>query len=287
MRLERRRVDASGMTFDILAMGPAEGEPVILLHGFPQGPGSWTAVMRRLAAEGYRAIAPAQRGYSPGANPPGAAAYGLDALAGDVVAIASGLGIRRFHLAGHDWGGAAAWSAAALHPERVMTLAAVSTPHPRAMLRALRETTTQRVHSSYMLAFQVPVIPELLLGRAGLLPLALSVRFSGLPGEAWQRDAAVLRRVGLTGPLNWYRGVRAAPASRAATGIVRVPTLYVWGRSDGFLTRAAAERTAAQVRAPYRFEPIEAGHWIPDRNAGELSTLLIDHIRRPRRSRRS
>ena len=271
------------MVFDVVCAGPEDGEPVILLHGFPQGPSSWETVMRRLAAAGYWTIAPAQRGYSPGASPSAASEYGIDALAGDVVAIADSLGIARFHVAGHDWGGAVAWSVAALHPRRVRSLTAISTPHPRAMLQALRETASQRLHSSYMLFFQLPAIPELVLSHPRLLPLGAGVRLSGLSHEAWQRDAAWLRRVGLRGPLNWYRGMRAARPSAAALAAVAVPTLYVWGRRDRFLGRAAAERTAAHVRGPYRFEPIDAGHWIPESHSDELADLMVQHLGSRRR----
>lgn len=288
MNVERVRIPAGGFTFDAIAAGPPHGELVILLHGFPQGPSSWRWILERLAETGHRVVAPAQRGYSPGANPPDPREYGLDSLAADVVAIATALGSRRFHVAGHDWGGAVAWAVAASEPERVRTLTAVATPHPAAMGEALRETTWQKLHSIYAVPLTMPSpVPEVMLGWPDLLPLGLFCRASGLSGPQWRRDAAVLRRSGLTGPINWYRGTRAAPPSRRVTADITVPTLYVWGRRDPFLGRGAAERTAAHVRGPYRFEELDTHHWIPEANRKELLSLLSEHLGARARARRT
>jgi hypothetical protein len=100
----------------------------------------------------------------------------------------------------------------------------------------------------------------------------------GLPRESWHRDRAQLQRVGMRGPLNWYRGA----TKRLRPRRVSVPTLYIWGRRDPFLGRRAAELTANYVTGDYRFEELNAGHWIPDRNAGDLQRLLGDHLRRHR-----
>jgi pimeloyl-ACP methyl ester carboxylesterase len=63
-----RTVTRGQLTFDVVEHGPADGDPVVLLHGFPQRASSWTGVATRLAERGYRCVAPDQRGYSPGAR---------------------------------------------------------------------------------------------------------------------------------------------------------------------------------------------------------------------------
>jgi pimeloyl-ACP methyl ester carboxylesterase len=161
--IEPLQLRARGLVFDALAAGPATGEPVVLLHGFPQTSACWTRVLEALAAAGYRAVAPDQRGYSPTARPNAVRAYRMPELVADVVAIADGLGATRVHLVGHDWGGAVAWNLAGRHPERVATLTAVSTPHPGAFARALT-TGTQPLRSAYIPLFRTPRLPELLLG---------------------------------------------------------------------------------------------------------------------------
>jgi pimeloyl-ACP methyl ester carboxylesterase len=100
----------------------------VLLHGFPQTSACWTALLETLAAAGYRAVAPDQRGYSPKARPTPVRADRLPELVADVLAIADRLGAETFHLVGHDWGGVVAWRLAGGHPDRVATLTAVSTP---------------------------------------------------------------------------------------------------------------------------------------------------------------
>jgi pimeloyl-ACP methyl ester carboxylesterase len=92
--------------FDALVAGPPAGEPVVLLHGFPQTAACWARVAEALAAAGYRVLAPNQRGYSPGARPAAVRAYRMPEIVADVLALAEAAGAARFHLVGHDWGGA-------------------------------------------------------------------------------------------------------------------------------------------------------------------------------------
>jgi pimeloyl-ACP methyl ester carboxylesterase len=269
-------IEANGLRFETLLSGPAGGEAVILLHGYPQSAASWLETMEWLADLGYRAIAPNLRGYSPGANPREASAYAIDQLIADVIGIADSQRVERFHLVGHDWGGALAWAVAGAHPARLLSVTVISTPHAAAMLEAMR-TSSQSLRSIYMGFFRIPRVPEALLGFAGLRAAGLSLRLLGLPRASWQRDRAqLLRAGGLRGPLNWYRG-----AITRSTRIrrVSVPAMYIWGRHDPALGRRAAELTAKYVTGPYRFEEIDAGHWIVDRNADDLQRLLGEHLR--------
>ena len=130
-------VERDRWRFDVSCTGPEDGEAVLLLHGFPQGADVWARVAAALAGEGYRAIAPDQRGYSPGARPTGAGAYRVRELVADALAVVDALvepGARA-HVVGHDLGALVAWSLAARHPDRVRTLTAVSVP-PAASLSA-------------------------------------------------------------------------------------------------------------------------------------------------------
>ena len=111
------------------------------MHGFPEDRQCWQALAAELVDAGYRTLAPDQRGYSPGARPPGRRAYTLDRLAGDVLALADAAGADRFDLVGHDWGAAVAWHLAGRHPDRVRSLTALSVPHPRAIVEALGRST--------------------------------------------------------------------------------------------------------------------------------------------------
>ena len=265
------------LTFDVRVDGPDDGEPVVLLHGFPQTSEAWTSTCRALAGAGYRVVAPDQRGYSPSARPRSVSAYRVDALSGDVLGIADHLGLDRFHVVGHDWGGAVAWDLAANHGDRLRTATVLSTPHPRAMLDA-SVRSLQPLRSAYIALFKTPAVPELLLGAGRGAVLRTMLRRSGLPRTDADRYADTMMRPGaLSAALAWYRG--NGMGTLRSIGPVDVPTLFVWGAHDPALGRAAAERTGDWCRGPYRFVPLEdAGHWLPERHADVLEPLLLEHL---------
>jgi pimeloyl-ACP methyl ester carboxylesterase len=279
MAMEARDVAARGMTFQVLVDGPEHGEPVVLLHGFPQSAREWDAQLPALAAAGFRAIAPDQRGYSPGARPTEIDAYARDELVDDVLAIADALGIERFHVVGHDWGGFVAWSLAWARPERVRTLTAVSVPHPAAFAAAYEVDAEQQAKSVYLDWFRADGHePEatMLAGDAA----GLRAAFEGaVPAESVDAYVEQHREPGaLTAALAWYRAM--VPGSFVGTlGSVQVPTLYVWSDADIALGRVAAERTGDHVTGPYRFEVLRGvTHWIPEQAPDELNRLLLEHL---------
>ena len=253
--------------------GDPGGEPVVLLHGFPQTAVAWDGVWPALAEAGYRVALPEQRGYTASARPAGRRAYRMAELVEDVAGVVDRVG-GPVHLVGHDWGGAVAWSVAAARPELLRTLTSVSTPHPRALTKAA-VTSTQGLQSWYIGLFQLPVVPERLLLAGGGKQLRTLLR--GLPAATVDEYVARMSEPGaLTAALNWYRALPfgGPPGRRIAT-----PTLYVWGEKDPALGRAAAEATGDHVHGPYRFVPLAgAGHWIPERNADRLVPPLLEHL---------
>ena len=269
-----------GLVFDLVDSGPAEAEAVVvLLHGWPQDHTAWDRVTPLLVAGGLRVLALDQRGYSPGARPPGTAAYRMRELAADVAALLDEAGAARAHLVGHDWGGAVAWAFAERHPERLDSLTVLSTPHHRALAWAFRHCDQAR-RSWYMAAFQVPAVPEAVLRRT--LPHVL--RRSGLPEPDAERYAARFRQPGAArAQLAWYRALRNplrgnGSTDRGSNGKPRritVPTTYVWGRHDPVLGRAAAERTGRYVVSDYQFVELDAGHWLPETRPDDVATAVL------------
>jgi pimeloyl-ACP methyl ester carboxylesterase len=264
------------LVFDARADGPADGELVLLLHGFPQTSLSWRNQLGALAAAGYRAVAPDQRGYSPGARPAGVGEYRVERLVGDVLGFADELGVERFHLVGHDWGGAVAWQVAGRHPERLRTVTSVSTPHPGAFRRSIQDGE-QRDKSSYILFFRSPEAEPFFLDNdaAGLRALYTA---SGLSDEAVEEYVRVLTQPGAMGAaLNWYRAADLGLVE--GLGPITTPTMYVWSTYDPALGREAAEATAAQVEGPYRFEVLEGvSHWIAEEAPDALNALMLEHL---------
>jgi pimeloyl-ACP methyl ester carboxylesterase len=283
--VEQVRLRAGEMSFDARLAGPEDGEAVVLLHGFPQTSWCWRFQMAALAQAGYRALAPDQRGYSPGACPSDPAAYRMDQLVADALAFAEWTGAERVHFVGHDWGGAVAWHVAGRHPDRVASLAVVSTPHPRALLEALGGSGDQASRSSYMSFFRTPEEPERALladEGQGLRALFSASGLGADEAEAAQVEAyvrALLRPGAMTGALNWYRAMRAEDS--ASLGPVTCRTLYVWSTEDVALGREAAEATGRFVEGPYRFEVLEGvSHWVPEQASGQLNRLLLEHLGR-------
>jgi pimeloyl-ACP methyl ester carboxylesterase len=272
---EHVRVSTEVGAFDALAAGPEDGRPVLLLHGFPQSARQWEYQLGALAAGGCRAVAPDQRGYSPGVRPDRVDEYRLEELVADVIRIADALGWPRFDLAGHDWGAAVAWAVAAEHPARVHTLTALSVPHPNALARALREDEDQAVRSAYLRTFANSGAADTLLADdAEPLRRIFDRKISR---DRIEEYVDRMREPGaLAAALNWYR---ATKLSTMDVGPVTVPTLYVWGTEDVAIGSTAALACGEHVDGPYRFEMLEdVSHWLTDEAGGAVAALLLRHL---------
>ena len=271
--MEKLRIPIGDLVLDALATGPAQGQLVLLLHGFPQTSWSWRGVWPALADAGFRVVAPDQRGYSPDARPEGVGHYRMTQLVGDALAVLDHVGADTAHVVGHDWGAAVAWQLAGRHPERVRTLTTLSVPHPVAFVEALRTDSDQRARSRYMKDWQDPSAEQRLLSGG------LDQVFGGIPAVDAEHYLAVLRQPGaLTAALSWYRAQSLADLE--GIGPITMPTLHVWSDDDAALGAAGAQATAAHVDGPYRLEVLEGvSHWIPEEAADALVALLLEHLR--------
>jgi pimeloyl-ACP methyl ester carboxylesterase len=270
------RIPLGDLTFDVSTGGPQDGPPVLLLHGFPENATMWDGVVPALHAAGLRTFAPDQRGYSPGARPAEVSAYAMPELVGDVVGLLDALGLPAVHLVGHDWGSVVGWQVAGRHPDRVLTYTAVAVPHPSAYAYAVRHDTRQRLKSSYILGFQLPVVPErlLLAGNA----LVLRRMFDPLPDATREKFVRPMTEPGaLTAALNWYRA--AGRHRPARLGKVTVPTTYVWGARDVAVGRVAAEGCARQVTGEYEFVELPGvSHWVPEQEPDTVARLVLARV---------
>jgi pimeloyl-ACP methyl ester carboxylesterase len=282
-------IPTNGITLHTALAGPPDGPPVVLLHGFPEYWRGWLPQIQALAGEGFRVIAPDQRGYNLSDKPAEMSAYDVSELARDVVGLADALGYERVHLAGHDWGAVVAWVVAAKFPERLHSLTIANVPHPAVYSRTVRRSPEQFLRSWYVVFFQLKPLTEWLLSRGDFAGLLTMMRRSSKPDtftaedfdayrEAWAQPGA------LTGMLNWYRAAfrRFTARDRGAFGRVEpitVPTLMLWGKRDVALSHKMAEPSIAlcqQGRLRF-FE--EATHWVQHDEAAAVSAELIAHIR--------
>jgi pimeloyl-ACP methyl ester carboxylesterase len=270
-----------GLTFDAITAGAPGAPLVLLLHGFAESMHCWRAQVTALGDMGYRAIAPGQRGYSPGARPDPRefSHYLIDRLIDDAMAIvaACSYGEVRFHLAGHDWGGSIAWGLADRFHEQLASLTILSRPHPNAFNRALYMADGEQAQRSrHHKAFLEPDAADVVLAdNARWLRERLAA--NGVPDSAIEAHLAVLgNRQAMEAALAWYR---ARGAVRGPLGPIRVPTLYIWGDADDTVGRAAAEGTVDFIAAPYRFEVLPGvGHFAADQVPERVCELMLEHL---------
>ncbi|MCY1141794.1 alpha/beta hydrolase [Actinoplanes sp. Pm04-4] len=269
-------IKARGLTFDVYEGGPADGDPVLLLHGFPQDHREFDLLAPKLHAAGLRTYALDQRGTSPGARPAEVGAYHLSEPTADAVAVLDALGVESAHVIGHDWGAIVGWWLASTHPGRVRSLTAVSVPHPKALGLALRTRAAQRARMAYFKVFQSPRAERLLLARDGAV---LRGMFKPIGARGEKYVEAMRDDPGrLTGGLNWYRATTGG--SPGSPGVINVPTTYVWSDKDGVVTLTAALRTADWVEADYQLVAMRGiSHWVPEQAATALAEAAIRRIR--------
>ena len=270
-----------GLTFDVQTAGAADAPLVLLLHGFAESLHMWRTLVPVLAGAGYRAVAPGQRGYSPGARPDTSefSNYAFDHLVADAMAIAAtcGRADRRFHLVGHDWGGSLAWAIADRYPERLASLTILSRPHPLAFNRALEmpdgEQKRRSAHHKWFL--EPDAVARLLADDVRWL--RERHKANGVPVAATNEHIAVIgNHAAMSGALAWYR---ARGTHHKPVGVTIVPTLYIWGDADDTVGRAAAEGTGEFVSAPYRFEVLPGGgHFTADQFPERVNALVLAHL---------
>jgi pimeloyl-ACP methyl ester carboxylesterase len=258
--------------------GPADGPAVVLAHGWPDCGELWRHQVPALAAAGYRVIVPDLRGFGESSKPTDLAAYAAPAVVGDLLGLLDSLEIGRAHIVGHDWGAAIGWMAAALAPDRVASLSALSVGHPAALATAgLR----QREKSWYMLLFQFPQVAEEWLSADDFRNLR---EWSGHPDVE-----SVVRRLrdpaALTASLGLYRAI-LSPRTLVDPPVelppVTAPVMGVWSSGDIALLEESMTGSSRYVKGPWRYERIDGvGHWMPLDAPDRVNALLLDFLSNP------
>ncbi len=265
--VETEVVHTNGVRLHVRIAGPEDGPLVMLLHGFPEGAYGWRHQIPYLASKGYRVWAPDLRGYGSSDKPERVAAYGLDVLADDVVGLIDAAGRRQAIVVGHDWGGVLAWHLARRVPERVSKMVVLNAPHPSVMRAHLRSNPAQFRRSLYVLAFQLPLLPEWRLGREDGHALARALVATSRPGTFTEDDLAAYRRSwrapnGYRAMLDWYRAALRRPPARSADARIAVPTLLIWGAQDHALGREMAAPSIERCEDGRLVFIEDATHWV-------------------------
>jgi pimeloyl-ACP methyl ester carboxylesterase len=278
IELDSRIVPTGAAALHVVFAGPEQGEPVLLLHGFPELWYSWHGVMGELASAGYRAIAPDLRGYNRSEKPPGSAAYTGAAYARDVVGLLDALGIERTFLAGHDVGGGVAWRLVFERPERVRRAVILAAPHPHAWERANPRDDPESV-SWFRTFFRLPLLPELTARAGGWWLLSRSLgrtsRAGTFEGEtltvfqsAWARENAISTMIDV------YRA-DWGPTALPDDGRPTVPVRFVAGGRDAYVPHAAVEVTASFLPEGAVVELPDASHWLMLEEPRRIAEVLL------------
>lgn len=283
-------LEANGLSFETdIAEG---GEPLVLfLHGFPENKFSWRHQLAHLASQGYSAWAPNLRGYGRSSRPKRVRDYAIPRLLEDVaglVDLARARGHERITLAGHDWGGVISWYFALRGVRPLDGLVVMNLPHPRRFVEGLRSLSQLR-RSSYILLFQLPVLPEWLLTRRGARAIPRLIRETcrapeRFPDEVLERyRLPALEPSAMTAMLAYYRALgRSCALWREAfeLGSLDVRTLMIWGEEDEFLLTELTRGTEELVTDLTLHRLPGVSHWVQQEASERVNAILTDWLRR-------
>lgn len=272
MGFAARELSVNGIRMRVIDEG--QGAPVLLMHGFPDTHVVWRHQIPALVAAGYRVIAPDMRGHGGTEAPTAVSAYRLDHQVADMIGVLDALEIREpVYLVGHDLGAVTGWVLAARHPQRFVSFAALTVGHPKAYATSLR----QLLMGWYALMFQLRGIAEWVLSAGDWMLLR---RFAAHPELAhWIPD---LSRPGrLSAALAWYRA-NLLSMLRSEVEPVTLPVMGVWAKRDIALTEKQMKISKAYVEGPWRYERVEASHWLQLDRPEQVNALLLDWFSAPR-----
>jgi pimeloyl-ACP methyl ester carboxylesterase len=283
MNYETTYIETNGIKLHVVMAGPKDGQPVLLLHGFPEFWYGWNQQIPALAEAGYRVIVPDQRGYNLSDKPKGVKAYAMDTLVADVLGVVDALGYQKVNLIGHDWGGLVAWVSAIQYPERLRKLGILNAPHPAVMANFLRRGDPEQLRRSwYMFAFQIPWLPEYFLRKNDWRNAVRVLRGSGKPHTFKKEDISEYKKAwaqpgAMTAMLNWYRAIFYRPRETRGTR-VKVPALLLWGMQDVALSHRMARLSLDYCEDGRLVFFEEATHWVQHDEAKNVIALLLEFL---------
>jgi pimeloyl-ACP methyl ester carboxylesterase len=289
--IHHRQILANQLRFHVATQGfegtrakHNEKPLVLLLHGFPECWYSWRHQIPVLA-EHFRVVAPDLRGYNLSEKPLGVSAYRLEYLVEDVLALADHYRAEQFHLVGHDWGALVAWATALLHPERVTKLAVLQVPHPRLLLENMKGYQLRA--SLYIGAFQVPLLPELMISLDNYRFVEQGfLHPSTKPGTISKADVQVFKEAcaqpgALTAGINYYRANLGLDNQlQQFQDPVKVPTLFIYGEKDFAVLPETVKDLNKYVDSTYQEVRLpDCGHWVQQEAPEAVNQALLAFLR--------
>lgn len=288
---EERFIEANGIRLHTILAGPESGEPVVLLHGFPEFWYGWRNQIPALAERGYRVIVPDQRGYNLSDKPEGIENYRINTLATDVKALAEALGYEQINLVGHDWGAAVSWWVATLYPQLLKKLVILNVPYPSVMADQAKQFNLRQILKSWYIGFfQIPRLPEATLSRNHAQSLVDMMIRSANKDTFTTSDIAQYRKAWLQpnaikSMINWYRALGnpgPTPIDSVRTkrekGFIKIPTLMLWGEKDIALTKDLAQPSIDLCETGRLVFFPNATHWVQHDEAEAVNQHLVEFL---------
>ena len=264
---------SDGIALHVEVDGPDDAAAVLLVHGWPDTHRVWDPQVQPLLDAGYRVIRHDQRGFGASGRPVSVDGYHAFHAMTDLGSIMDALQVESAHLVGHDWGAPPCWLASMMAADRVRSLTAVSVGHPTAFKNAGHR---QMERSYYTLLFQFPDIAEQWLSDNDWSNFR---KMLGHPSDIEDKIAALSEPGALTASLNWYRANMAPEALiEAPTKLppVTVPTMGIMGRNDWALLPHQMENSAQYIAADWRYELVDAAHWVQSEQPERFNELLLE-----------
>jgi pimeloyl-ACP methyl ester carboxylesterase len=248
---------------------------IFLLHGFPETSRMWSNFIKVLENEGYRIIAPNQRGYSKGARPSKISDYTIDKLSKDIIDIANEFNINKFHLVGHDWGSAVGWHITSNFSDRVITWSALSVPHLDAFVYSMKNDSVQIKKSEYINYFNKPIMPEIYFKIFSYKHLK-NIWKKSSESEIRSYLETFKQRRALKSALNWYRA--NFKDDESIIGDIYTPTLIIYGINDMAIDVKSVDNSEKYLKGRYKIEKLDSGHWLIQESFEEVSKSILEHI---------
>lgn len=279
---QHREIQTNGIRMHYVMQGT--GPLVIFLHGFPEFWYSWRFQIPALADQGYRVVAPDLRGYNDTEKP--GHGYDIPTLLRDISGLIEGLGEERAIIVGHDWGGVLAWQFAIDYPQMTARLIIMNAPHPAAMEREIR-TFAQLRKSWYVLAFQIPWLPEYVLSRNNANEIGRMLRGAALqkeafpPSETEKYQQAMSKPGAIKSALSYYRQIvrhRRRAYGGARTLRVDAPTLIIWGVHDialGIELTHNLDQWVPNLQIRYISD---SGHWVQQEQPEQVNRYVLEFL---------
>lgn len=252
-----------------------KGDTIVLLHGFPETSRMWKDLIKVLVQNGYKVIAPDQRGYSKGARPSKVEDYSIENLSQDIINIVDAFEEEKFHLIGHDWGAAIGWGLSASQRDKIISYTALSVPHTDAFSDAISNDKAQGKKSYYIYLFKIKFIPETYFKLFNYINL----KRLWISSDQTEIDSYIdvfSQKNAIKSALNWYRATSLSRTKKI--GDIYVPTLMIYGKNDMAIGEKAVDETEKYIKSSYNLKKINSSHWLIQDSFDFVSQEILNHL---------